>query len=260
MSKEFYQKARKIKRYGWKRSAPDFRDFYYAPPHSLAALAPVVDLRPGCPAIYDQGDLGSCTAQAIGGLGEFLLKKEAKASFTPSRLFVYYNERVLENSVNSDAGAEIRDGFKVVSQLGCPNEKLWWYNIAKFRMRPNKAVYADALKHRIVRYSRVNNADLYAMRSCLASGYPIVGGFTVYSSFESNTVARTGIVPMPTRNESVLGGHAIMVVGYDDTKQMFIVRNSWGKNWGLGGYFMMPYLYLTNVQLSDDFWTGTFIE
>jgi len=260
MNKEFYQSATKIKRYGWKRSLPDFRDFYYSAPHSLTALPPVVDLRPGCPAVYDQGDLGSCTANAIGGLGEFLMKKQGKPAFTPSRLFIYYNERVLEGTVNEDAGAEIRDGFKVINQLGCPHEALWWYDISKFKTRPNKKVYADGLLHQVLRYSRVDNTNLNAMQSCLAGGFPIVGGFTVFQSFESATVARTGIVPMPKRSEQVLGGHAIMVVGYDDTKQMFITRNSWGPNWGQKGYFMMPYLYFTNAQLSDDWWTGTFIE
>lgn len=258
MSKEF--KAVKIKRYGWKPSIPDFRDFMYAAPHSLTALPPVVDLRPGCPAVYDQGNLGSCTAQAIAGLSEFLLKRQAKVTFTPSRLFIYYNERVLEGTVNEDAGATIRSGFKVINQLGNPHEALWWYDISKFKTRPNKKVYTDGLDHQVLRYTRVNNADLYAIRSCLYNGYPVVGGFAVFQSFESSTVARTGIVPMPKRNEAMLGGHAILIVGYDDTKQMFIVRNSWGKNWGLGGYCLMPYLYLTNTQMADDFWTGTFIE
>jgi C1A family cysteine protease len=260
MSKEFYQKAKKIKRYGWKRSLPDFRDFQYSPPHSLAALPPIVDLRSDCPAVYDQGNLGSCTAQAIAGLVEYLKKKQGKEVFTPSRLFIYYNERVLEGTVNEDSGATIRSGFKVVSHLGNPHENLWWYNIRKFTVKPNRKVYTDALNHQVLRYTRVNNADLYAMRSCLASGFPIVGGFAVFESFESPAVTRTGIVSMPSRTEEMLGGHAIIVVGYDDTKQMFIVRNSWGTGWGLKGYCMMPYLYLTNTQLADDFWTGTFIE
>ncbi len=259
MSNTLYPNARKIKRYGWKKSLPDFRDIKYAAPH-MAALPSSVDLRPGCPAVYDQGDLGSCTANAIAGLGEFLLKKEGKKSFTPSRLFIYYNERVMEGSVNEDAGAEIKDGFSVIANQGCPNESLWWYNIAKFKVKPSKSVYTDGLKHQVVRYSRVNNANLNDMRTCLATGYPIVGGFTVYSSFESNTVARTGIVPLPRANEQILGGHAILVVGYDDSKQMFITRNSWGPNWGLKGYFMMPYAYFTNTQLSDDWWTGSFIN
>lgn len=247
------------KGFGWKNSVPDFRDFHYSPPMSLAAAPPLVDLRPGCPAVYDQGSLGSCTAQAIAGLVEFLKKKQNKEVFTPSRLFIYYNERVMEGTVRVDAGATLRSGFKVVSQLGNPHENLWWYNISKFAVKPNTNVYKDGLNHQVIRYTRVNNARLDDMRACLASGFPIVGGFAVYNSFQSATVSRTGVVPMPLRNERMLGGHAIMVVGYDDSKQRFIVRNSWG-NWGDKGYCYMPYIYLCNSQLADDFWTATFVE
>lgn len=247
------------KGFGWKNSVPDFRDFRYTPPMSLTALPPLVDLRPGCPAVYDQGSLGSCTAQAIAGLVEYLKKKQNLRTFTPSRLFIYYNERVLEGTVRVDAGATIRSGFKVISQLGNPHESLWWYNINKFAVKPNAGVYRDGLDHQILRYTRVDNSRLDDMRSCLSSGFPIVGGFAVYQSFQTARVATTGIVPMPMRNERMLGGHAIMVVGYDDAKQRFIVRNSWGL-WGDKGYCYMPYSYLCNTQLSDDFWTATFVE
>lgn len=252
--------SKEIKKcYGWKNSIPDFRDFHYAPPMSLAASPPLMDLRPGCATVYDQSSLGSCTAQAIAGLVEYLKKKQSKEVFTPSRLFIYYNERVLEGTVREDAGATIRSGFKVVSQLGNPHESLWWYNINKFAVRPNVNVYKDGLNHQVLRYTRVNNSRLEDMKTCLASGFPIVGGFAVYSSFETSTVARTGIVPMPARNERMLGGHAIMIVGYNDSTQRFIVRNSWGM-WGDKGYCYMPYSYLCNMQLADDFWTATFVE
>lgn len=257
MNKEL--KSKKIKKYGWNRSLPDMRDFYYSSPMTLTASPPLVDLRPGCPAVYDQDSLGSCTAQAIAGLVEYLKKKQAKEVFTPSRLFIYYNERLIEGTVREDAGATIRSGLKVVSQLGSPHESLWWYNIDKFAVKPSRKVYVDGLNHQVLHYTRVSNTNLYDMRACLASGFPIVGGFAVYSSFESSAVANTGIVPMPTKSESLLGGHAILIVGYDDVKQRFIVRNSWG-NWGDKGYCYMPYIYLTNTQLADDFWTATFVE
>jgi C1A family cysteine protease len=93
------------------------------------------------------------------------------------------------------------------------------------------------------------------MKACLASGYPFIFGFTVYDSFESDAVAKTGIVPMPSKTELVLGGHAVMAVGYDDSKKWFIVRNSWGEDWGDKGYFYIPYDYLTNKNLASDFWT-----
>jgi C1A family cysteine protease len=93
------------------------------------------------------------------------------------------------------------------------------------------------------------------MRGCLAAGYPFVFGFTVYSSFEGQEVAKTGVVSMPTPDEQVVGGHAVLAVGYDDASQAFIVRNSWGAGWGQEGYFTMPYAYLTTRALSSDFWT-----
>jgi C1A family cysteine protease len=252
---------RKIKGYGWKRSLPDPRDIVYSPKRMvLQALPPSVDLRPTCPPVYDQGDLGSCTANAVGGLVQFLEIKEKNPSFVPSRLFIYYNERVLENTVSQDAGAELRSGMKVLANLGAPHESLWWYDINKFTVKPNRKVYADGLKHKVLRYSRIDNTRLDDMRACLADGYPIAGGFAVYQSFETSTVTRTGIVPMPSRNERMLGGHAILVVGYNDAIQRFIVRNSWGASWGIQGYFTIPYLYFTNGQLADDFWTATFVQ
>jgi C1A family cysteine protease len=135
----------------------------------------------------------------------------------------------------------------------CP-EKEWPYDIAKFSVKPPPTCYKDALKYKAVAYQRVVQA-LSQLKGCLASGYPIVFGFTVYESFESAAVARSGKMPMPKPSEKVLGGHAVLAVGYDDAAQRFIVRNSWGKGWGLQGYFTMPYAYLTDNNLSDDLWT-----
>jgi C1A family cysteine protease len=222
-------------------------------------LPPLVDMRPQCPAVYDQGQLGSCTGNAWAGLVEFLLLKQELADFTPSRLFIYYNERVLENDTAQDAGAAISDGANVVSNEGCPNETLWPYDIAAFSEQPPKNAYQDGLKHLAFDVQQVQQ-DLTAMKEVLASGLPIVVGFTVYQSFESDQVTQTGIVPMPGHHEKVLGGHAVMVVGYDDSQSRFIVRNSWGTQWGQKGYFLMPYAYLTNHRLSSDFWSANRTE
>jgi C1A family cysteine protease len=242
--------------YGWVPDIPDHRDFLYAAPvENLAALPASVDLRPKCPKeVYDQGQLGSCTANAIAGALEFDQMKQALKTFTPSRLFIYYNERVMEGTVSSDSGAQIRDGIKSVGNIGAPPETDWAYNIAKFAEKPPQPAFSDAPLGKALQYQRVPQV-LTQMKGCLASGYPFVFGFTVYQSFEGDEVARTGIVPMPAAQEKVLGGHAVLAVGYDDSSQRFTVRNSWGPGWGLAGYFTIPYAYLTDSNLADDFWT-----
>lgn len=169
-----------------------------------------------------------------------------------SRLFVYYNERALEGTIRSDSGAAIRDGIKTLSKQGCCPETEWPYVISKFENKPPVNCYTDGLKHIIQSYYRI--LTLNDMKTCLASGFPFVFGFTVYESFESTAVAQTGIVPMPAKNEQVLGGHAVLAVGYNDAQQRFTVRNSWGAAWGMKGYFTIPYAYLTNTSLASDMW------
>jgi C1A family cysteine protease len=168
-----------------------------------------VDLRPQCPPVYDQGQLGSCTGNAIAGAVEFERMRQNLAVFTPSRLFIYYGERVIEGTVSSDSGAEIRDGIKVVATAGVPPETDWPYDISRFADQPPQLAYADAKDDVATQYQRVMQS-LAQMKGCLASGLPFVFGFTVYESFESPAVASTGQAPMPGSNESVLGGHAVM--------------------------------------------------
>jgi C1A family cysteine protease len=242
--------------YGWVRDLPDARDFTYGAPliRFPQGLPPSVDLRSECPPVYDQGQLGSCTANAIAGAIEFDQRKQGTREFVPSRLFIYYNERVIEGTVNQDAGAQIRDGVKSVATLGAPPETDWQYDVAKFSTRPPKQAYSDAKSDLVSAYARVTQ-DLTQMRGCLAEGYPFVFGFTVYASFEGQNVADTGQVPMPASGEKVKGGHAVAAVGYDDEKRVFIVRNSWGADWGAAGYCYMPYEYLLTPHLANDFWT-----
>jgi C1A family cysteine protease len=246
---------RKIARYGWIPDQPDQRDHLYAaPPQLLTALPASADLRPQCPPVYDQGQLGSCTANAIGGAIEFDRLKQKLPDFVPSRLFIYYNERVIEGTVRSDSGAQIRDGIKTVASQGVCPETDWPYDIAKFEQKPAAKAYADALSDRAVSYQSLIQ-DPNQMKGCLASGFPFVFGFTVYESFESPAVAQSGHAPMPGPSERAIGGHAVMAVGYDDSNQWFVIRNSWGPSWGLKGYFTLPYAYLIQASLSSDFWT-----
>jgi C1A family cysteine protease len=248
--------ARTNSRYGWVPDLPDQRDFHFAAAAAVqASLPPVVDLTPQCPPVYDQGQLGSCTGNGIAGVLQFDALKEGLAdTAAPSRLFIYYNERVIEGTVKSDSGAQIRDGIKTVSKAGACDETLWPYDIAKFATKPKAACYTAAKSHRAIVYSRVGQT-LGQLKGCLASGYPIVFGFTVYDSFESSEVASTGVVPMPASGEAVLGGHCVVAVGYDDAAQRFTIRNSWGEGWGKAGYATMPYAYLLSTSLASDFWT-----
>jgi C1A family cysteine protease len=253
--------SRSVRRFGWIPDLPDQRDFIYAaPPPILANLPSSMDLRPACPPVYDQGALGSCTANAIAAALEFDQAKQGAADvFVPSRLFIYYNERAIEGSVGEDAGAMLRDGIKSVAQVGAPHESVWPYIVAKFRTKPPAKAFTDAAAHQALLYQRLRlRAD--QLRGCLASGFPFVFGFTVYESFDSPTVAKTGRVPLPTPFESPIGGHAVLAVGYDDARAWFIVRNSWGPAWGMRGYFTMPYDYVLDPNLCDDFWTIRRVE
>ena len=196
---------------------------------------------------------------AIGAAFEFEQKKQGLPDFTPSRLFIYYNERTIEGTVDADSGAMIRDGMKSVNKLGVCSEDEWNYDIAKFRDKPTHKCYTDAATHQALVYRAVLQ-DLHQMQGCLASGYPFVFGFSVYESFEGQEVARTGVVPLPKKGEKQLGGHAVLAVGYDDKDQTFWVRNSWGTGWGQSGYCKMPYSYLTSSGLASDFWALYTVE
>ena len=183
--------------YGWKPDLPDFRDFSYnAPAPILEALPPRADLRANCPEVYDQGQLGSCTANAIAGAFEFDLIKQGAPVFTPSRLFIYYNERVIENTVDRDAGAYLRDGMNSISNAGVCNETSWPYNINEFATKPFESCYQKAATHKALSFYRVARS-LTQMKACLADGYPFVFGFSVYESFESIEVRTSGIVNLP---------------------------------------------------------------
>jgi C1A family cysteine protease len=245
--------------YGWLPDRPDQRDLYYtaiaAPPKKMPSS---VDLRPACSSVENQGQLGSCTANALAGNLEFLEKQTGMPATDLSRLFIYYNERALEGNVSQDSGAMIRDGIKTLAKQGVCEESRWPYVTTKFSVKPPAACYQQGLQHQITSYHRI--VTLQEMKMCLAEGYPFVFGFTVYESFESPAVAKSGRLNLPKLSEKSLGGHAVMAAGYDDATKRFLIRNSWGADWGMKGYFTIPYAYLDNRNLSDDFWTIRALE
>lgn len=241
---------------GWQPDLPDHRDHLYAAPSTvMGALPRKVDLRPLCQPAYDQGALNSCTSNAIAGaLAYDLVKQRVRSRFTPSRLFIYFNERVIEDRAAYDAGARLRNGIKAVAKHGAPPESMWPYDEPRFADRPPAKVYDRAAKHRALEYKRLSQ-NLAQFKGCLAAGYPFVFGFSVYASFVGKRTEKTGVMQLPRSSEGHAGGHAALVVGYDDASERFIVRNSWGPDWGQRGYFTAPYAFLTEPDYSRDFWT-----
>jgi len=209
-----------------------------------------IDLRdvPTMPPVFNQGDIGSCTAQAFCAAFAF-----EHLEFMGSRLFLYYNERILDNNVAIDSGATLTDGIKSLQTHGLCPESEWPYIEEEFATKPPDSCYVSALKHKAIKVYNVPK-NLKAMQATLASGMPFVGGIKIFSSFESKAVSGTGRVSMPKPKDKYLGGHAILICGYNNTKKHWIVRNSWGPLWGDKGYFYLPYKYLLRPNLSADFW------
>ncbi len=243
---------------GWVPDIPDVRDYkYQADPKLLAAPGKSVDLTSFFPAVYDQEMIKSCTACAVAGVFQFELGQAnpaVSAVFTPSILFIYYNQRVSQNSINDDTGATIRDGLYTLNHKGVCQTSEWPYVIYEVTKKPFGTCYLEALQYRIDKYYSLDQ-DLAQMKACLAEKHPFVFGLSLYDSFYSDSVKQTGVVPMPQNEERLRTGHAGVVVGFDDDKQQFIVRNSWGTAWGEYGYCRIPYDYLLEKKLSGDFWT-----
>jgi C1A family cysteine protease len=268
---------RQIGGFGWKPDVADHRDLRFSPPaETLASLPQSVDLINQCPAIYDQGWLNSCTPNIIAAAIEFDRKKQNLPEFTPSRLFIYYNIRVVQNEVNDDKGAEIRAGIKSVASQGVCPEADWPYDgnplpsNQRLTIKPPQSCYDTALNHRAISYHRVLR-DVDQMKACLAMGYPFTFGFGLYVSFDNSY--STGDIPLPAQGEAKMPDgdgnpalHAMLVVGYDDARQVMLVRNSWGPRWatdrpdGLIGYGTIPYDYFRNDFPTKCFWTIRLVQ
>ena len=249
-------------KYGCIRDTHDPRDLKQS--HSLIECASTkpktVDLRSKFPSIYDQVQLGACTGNAISALLAYVHEVEKLKVFIPSRLFIYWNERDIEHSINEDSGAQIRDGIKSVAKQGVCDEVEWPYIQDKFTVKPTVTCYNDARQHVAIQYYRLDNTSLNGLKACLDANAAFVFGITLYESFEQDEWTNTTcVMPMPDlMREAVVGGHAITCVGYSDAKQAFLVRNSWGKDWCKkeGGCFWMPFSIMTSDMVSDC-WTIT---
>lgn len=243
--------------YGYKPDQFDHRDKKYGvEPAAAVALPPAVDVSAEINWVYDQGNENSCVAQSTSSLLRYIRLQQKLPEIDPSRNFLYYCARVLENDVNDDGGLQIRDALKVLSSTGYCSETLWGYYPSTLFAVPAKACYTAAAQNLVTEYVSISQ-DHNSLRSTLAKKIPFVFGIEVFESLESDTVANTGIVPMPKQNDKVLGGHAIMCVGYDDNKQLYKFLNSWSSAWGDKGYGYLPYDFIENGDLAGDFWTIT---
>ena len=233
-------------KYGHKPDTVDDRDFIYEV--GGRPLPEGVDLRSKMVPCWDQGQLGSCTGFGITAVVCYL------HGFEGSQLWLYYNERLMEGTVDQDSGAQIRDGIKIIASKGLASLESWPYDTTKFEVAPSPEADATAKLNLVTKYQRLVSPEAYY--ECLASGFPFVIGISVFESFEGQEVARTGIVPMPSETENCLGGHCISVFGYTEAGD-FICRNSWGTTWGQEGYFILPKTYLESNGLSSDAWMVT---
>ena len=242
--------------YNWQRQPDDDRDFK-STRHLRAAgvtLPSEYELPIKVP-VYDQYDLGSCTSNA----GSLCYRYEWAQLFNnfeyePSRLYLYYNTRVIEGTPSEDSGAYIRDVFKALKNNGLAEEKYFPYIVSTFANKPSAAAYQNGQKYQTARYTAVDQS-LDIIKQTVFSGAAVEFGFDVYASFESgNWDSTTGIMPIPKKGESLLGGHAVAIIGWSDAKQCFLIQNSWGESWGLNGRFWMPYSYALDSKHADDFW------
>lgn len=242
-----------MNKFGWVKQEKDTRDLkslrykewkdYLLPPeYQMPIKIPV----------YDQGQLGSCTANSasVCFLHE-VAQKHPESKFNPSRLFLYYNSRAMRGWEKEDSGAIIRDVFKSMNVDGICSEFWCKYRINRFDKKPSIFAYSNAKKHMAIVYASVEK-NIERLKQTVFSGACVSFGFNVYMNFqEGNWDSSDGIMPFPSGTN--IGGHAVTIVGWSDLRKCFLIQNSWGTNWGQGGYFWMPYAFMVSNETSD-FW------
>lgn len=249
------------KPYNWKRGLNNplhkFISFSYNTQQNKIDLTRLMKFPP----IYDQQTIGSCTANAICAVYGFDLlnnfkfpSSSLKESFFPSRLYLYYKEREKETKNKiEDKGAVISDGINILQDNGVCSEEKWPYDISNVNIKPSTECDIEAKNHCSIEHRRVAQ-KLEDIKNCISNNFPIVFGFDVFESFENLSENNNFIVSFPQINEKQLGGHAVVIVGFNDETKLFKIRNSWGESWGDKGYFYMPYEFVLNQSWCADFW------
>jgi C1A family cysteine protease len=241
---------------GWMPALPDARAYAFAP-KTTKALPKAVDLRGSLPAVWNQGSIGSCVAHAVSAAHIAAQKKNAKTATLPSRLALYFQARAVRGWQNQDTGCFITDAMKVTAKLGVANEKLYPYIVSRFTLKPPVSVYKDSLLRQTLEYQKLDSTKPQVIMAALAEGFPVVFGSTLY---ENHTDLVNNVMPDPDLTTSIVGGHAMTIVGYDAEKKLFLVRNSWGRTWGDNGHHWMSYQYICNLSLTDDVWILKSVE
>ena len=242
---------------GWIRQKEDLRDFRSVVHQDIIGATPM-KYSISTPFVYDQGQIGSCVANSsclvfINSLN----KIRPQNNFLPSRLFVYYNARKMEGCESQDSGCIIRDAFKSINKEGLSQEKYCKYNETRFAKKPSLVAYSSGRKHQSITYASVDQ-NIDVIKKTIFAGYLVSFGTNVYRSIMEAYWFSSGIMPTTNLGQSI-GGHAITIVGWDDSIKCFEIQNSWGSNWCKNGKFFIPYEWIISQECSD-FWTITKTE
>jgi C1A family cysteine protease len=237
-------------KYAWIPELPDKRAYAFVP-KTTTGLPKHVDLRDKLPPVWDQLHIGSCVAHAVAAAHIVAQKRDRTKAIMPSRLALYYSARAIRGWQRQDSGCYITDACKVAVKLGVAEEKLYPYKTSRVFLKPPASVEANALKHQAVEYQKLDSTNPKVLMAALAEGHVIAFGSVLY---ENHTELVNNVMPDPDLSTKMIGGHAMALVGYDLPSKTFLVRNSWGPQWGDNGHHAMSFKYITDRSLTDDVW------